>query len=72
MHLSSQDATLRDRTGALTHKLLGGGVLATAFAHMLVLGPTMRADDGGGWALPLAAVSWAGIGTAVACQLLLS
>ncbi len=65
-----QDRGLRDRVGTLTHKLLDVGVTATAFAHILILGPTLRAD-GGEWALPLAAVAWAGVGSAVACQLLL-
>ena len=66
-----QGADARRQSGAWTRKLLAAGVTATAFAHVLVLGAPMRADDGGGWALPLAAVTWAGVGSAVACQLLL-
>ena len=66
----SQDSGLRDRVGAAVLKLLDAGVTATAFAHILILGPTLRADAGE-WALPLAAVAWAGVGSAVACQLLL-
>ncbi len=64
----------RRESGAWTRRLLAVGVTANAFAHVLVLGPPMRADDnadGGGWALPLAAVMWAGVGSAIACQLLL-
>ena len=64
----------RRASGAGARRLLAVAVTATAFAHVLVLGPPMRADDtadGGGWALPLAAVMWAGVGSAVACQLLL-
>ncbi len=63
----------RRKSGAWTRRFLAVGVTATAFAHVLVLGPPMRVSDadGGSWALPLAAVMWAGVGSAVACQLLL-
>ena len=66
-----QDVIVRDQTGTLTHMLLNAGEIATAFAHVLVLGPALRADEGGSGALPLAAVMWAGVASAVACQLLL-
>ena len=65
-----QDSALRQAVGTPTHKLLAVSVTGTAFAQILILGPTLRADAGG-LALPLAAVTWAAIGSAVACQLLL-
>ena len=61
---------MRDKVGALTQKLLDLALTCTAFAHILILGPMLRADAGG-WALPMAAVTWAGIGSTIACQLLL-
>ena len=67
-HLA-QDAVVRGRLGTLTHKILDAGVTATGLGHLFILGPMLRAGDGG-WALPAATGTWAFIFVSAASQLI--
>ncbi len=60
---------MRGRLGTLTHKILDAGVTGTGLGHLFILGPMLRAREGG-WALPMATGTWAFIFVSVASQLI--